>query len=186
MTARMEVYQRQKTQDEIGAIVVAFHKMLEKRRQLEAENMGLLSAAQAASRAKSAFLATMSHEIPHANERRDWDDGALTRHRPDGEQREYAETVRKSGEALLEIINDILDFSKVEAGKLDLEIVDFELRTTVEDVLDLFAEQAASKGLELAGLVHTDVPWVAGDPGRLRQILTNLISNAVKFTPPAK
>src|SRR5262249_19562280 len=87
----------------------------------------------------------------------------------------------KSGEALLEIINDILDFSKVEAGKLELETVDFELRTMVEDILELLAEKAASKGLELTCLAHADVPtWVAGDPGRLRQILTNLVSNAVK------
>ncbi len=98
------------------------------------------------------------------------------------EQQEYAETVRRSGEALLALINDILDFSKIEAGKLELEIIDFDLRTTVEDVLDLLAEQAHRKGLELVCLVQANVPiWVAGDPGRLRQILTNLVGNAVKF-----
>lgn len=99
------------------------------------------------------------------------------------EQREYAETVRCSGEALLAIINDILDFSKIEADKLDLEHIDFELRITVEEVLELLAEGAHGKGLELAYLMHADLPtWVVGDPGRLRQILTNLVSNAVKFT----
>jgi CheY-like chemotaxis protein len=99
------------------------------------------------------------------------------------EQRDYAETIRRSGEALLTIINDILDFSKIEAGKLDLEQLDFELRVTVEDVLELLAERAHSKGLELTSLMSADLPtWVAGDPGRLRQVLTNLVGNAVKFT----
>jgi signal transduction histidine kinase len=81
------------------------------------------------------------------------------------------------------IINDILDFSKIESGMLELEYIDFELRTTVEDAVELLAEQAHKKGLELAVLFHADVPlWVAGDPGRLRQILLNLIGNGVKFT----
>jgi two-component system, sensor histidine kinase and response regulator len=98
-------------------------------------------------------------------------------------QQEYTETIRRSGEALLTIINDILDFSKIEAGKLDLEVLDFDLRATLEDVLELLAEQADSKGLELAYWLQPEVPtWVAGDPGRLRQILTNLVGNAVKFT----
>src|SRR3989475_9233605 len=91
--------------------------------------------------------------------------------------------VRRSGEVLLAIINDILDFSKIEAGKLDFEQTDFELRVTVEDVLELLAERAYGKGLELAYLPHANLPrWVEGDPGRLRQVLTNLVGNAVKFT----
>jgi two-component system sensor histidine kinase/response regulator len=99
------------------------------------------------------------------------------------EQREYAETVRRSGEALLTIINDILDFSKIEAGKLELEDVDFDVRLAVEDVLELLATRAYGKGLELGYLMSADVPpWVAGDPGRLRQVLVNLVGNAVKFT----
>jgi signal transduction histidine kinase len=98
-------------------------------------------------------------------------------------QHEYAETIRKSGETLLTIINDILDFSKIEAGKMDMEVIDFDLRTAMEDVLELLAESAASKGLELACWLQSDVPtWVAGDPGRLRQLLTNLVGNAIKFT----
>ena len=98
-------------------------------------------------------------------------------------QRAYAEAVRSSGETLLNLINDILDFSKIEAGKLALEQVDFDLRASVEDVLELLAERAQGKGLELAGVVTPSVPdLVRGDPGRLRQVLTNLLGNAVKFT----
>lgn len=99
------------------------------------------------------------------------------------QQREYAEVVRVSGEHLLGIINEILDFSKIEAGKLDLEDLNFDLYTTVEDAIGLLGEPAYAKGLELTSLVHVGVPTtLRGDPGRLRQILVNLIGNAVKFT----
>src|SRR5262249_40906860 len=99
------------------------------------------------------------------------------------QQREYAEIVRRSGDTLLTLINDLLDFSKIEAGKLDLDSIDCHIPTAVEDVLDLLAEPAAVKGLELVGLIDPDVPpWVVSDPGRLRQVLTNLVGNAVKFT----
>ena len=99
------------------------------------------------------------------------------------DQRELAETVRVSGESLLAIINDILDFSKIEAGKLTVECIDFDLRTMIEDTLDLMAESAQRKGLELVGLMDAAVPSsVHGDPGRIRQILSNLVGNAIKFT----
>src|SRR5437660_3786835 len=102
---------------------------------------------------------------------------------PSAEQREYAETVRTSSDALRTIINDILDFSKIEAGKLELESQPFDLRECVETALDLLTARATEKGLELAYLLDEQVPAaVYGDVTRLRQILVNLLSNAVKFT----
>jgi CheY-like chemotaxis protein len=99
------------------------------------------------------------------------------------EQREYTETARRSGEALLSLIDDLLDLSKIEAGRLELEAIDFDLATAVEDVLDLLTVRARSKGLELGCAIQADVPAVVnGDPGRLRQILLNLVGNALKFT----
>lgn len=140
------------------------------------------SALQAA-RAKADFLANMSHEIrtPMNGVIGMIDllrDTPLTSH-----QKEYVDTIQRSGETLLTIVNDILDFSKIEAGKMTMESIPFDPRETVEDVVQVLAPNAHRKGLEIASLIHPDVPQsVKGDPTRVRQILLNLLGNAIKFT----
>jgi len=139
--------------------------------------------AESASRAKSQFLANMSHEIRTPMNGVLGMTELLLGTPLSDKQRRFADAVYRSGESLLEIINDILDFSKIEAGKLELESVDFNLRTVVEDVFELLAPRAHQKRLELASRIEPSVKTVVrGDPMRLRQVLTNLVGNAIKFT----
>ncbi|MCW2775550.1 MAG: hybrid sensor histidine kinase/response regulator [Nocardioides sp.] len=158
-------------------------RLLRSEGRSRAELAASRDAALEGSRAKSAFLATMSHEIRTPMNGVIGLTGLLLTSDLDQRQRQYAEGVRSAGNALLAIINDILDFSKVEAGRLELESIDFDLVRVVEEVAEIVAESAQEKDLELLAYCSPELPVaLRGDPARLRQLLINLTANAVKFT----
>jgi two-component system sensor histidine kinase/response regulator len=165
------------------ALNVYHEAVLSTREREKTELKAAMAAAESANQAKSEFLATVSHEVRTPLNGVLGMAGLLLDAQLNEEQRHFAATIRDSGEMLLDLINDILDFSKIEAGRLELEVTDFEPSPLVESIIELLAPRAHAKQIDLVSCVHPDLPPVlSGDSGRLRQIMLNLVGNAIKFT----
>ncbi len=169
--------------DEVGALAKACNEMVASIESSRGELEGALHAAREANRLKSEFLANMSHELRTPLNGVIGMTNIVLETALTAEQREYLTTGAGAARSLLSILNDILDFSKIEAGRMDLECLDFNLNEQLSRAMKPLSAVAVGKGLELAYLASRDVPeWLAGDPERLRQILVNLVANAIKFT----